>query len=99
MDDNASPHRSREVTAYLQREAMNSLPWQVMKPDLNAMKHVFDTLGRRVQAVGPHVHNVRREWRQLPQQCIPQQYIRQLTEGITRNVEAVIQARGGCSRY
>ena len=39
-------------------------------------------------------NNVRREWRQLPQQ-----YIRQLTGGITRNVEAVIQARGGCSRY
>ena len=94
MDDNASSHRSREVTAYLQREAMNSLPWPVMKPDLSSMKHVFDTLGRRVQAVEPHVHNARREWRQLPQQ-----YIRQLTEGITRNVEAVIQARGGCSRY
>jgi hypothetical protein len=48
MDDNARPHRSREVTAYLQREAMNYLSWQVMKPDLNPMKHVFDTLGRRV---------------------------------------------------
>jgi hypothetical protein len=52
MDDNASPHRLRKVTGYLQREAMNSLPWQVMKPDLNPMKHVFDTLGRRVQTVG-----------------------------------------------
>ena len=94
MDDNAKPHCSRAVTVYLRWEAMNSLPWPVMKPDLNPMRHVFDTLGRRVQAVGPHVHNERREWRQLPQQ-----YIRQLTGGITRNVEAVIQARGGCSRY
>ena len=94
MDDNARPHRSRAVTAYLQRETMNYLPWSVMKPDLHPMKHVFDTLGRRVQAVGPHVHNVRRELRQLPHQ-----YIRQLTGEITRNVEAVIQARGGCTRY
>ena len=85
MDDSARPHRSRAVTAYLRREAMNSLPWLVMKPN---------TLGCGVQAVGTHVHNVRREWPQLSQQ-----YIQQLTGGITRNVEAVIQARGGCTRY
>ena len=79
MDDNARPHRSRAVTVYLRWEVMNSLPWPVMKPDLNPMRHVFDTLGRRVQAFGPHVHNVRREWRQLPKQ-----YIQQLTGGETR---------------
>ena len=28
MDDNARPHRSRAVTAYLQSEAVTSVPWQ-----------------------------------------------------------------------
>ena len=27
MDDNARPHRSRAVTAYLQSEAVTSVPW------------------------------------------------------------------------
>ena len=29
MDDNARPHRSRAVTAYLQSEAVTSVPWPV----------------------------------------------------------------------
>jgi len=53
MDDNASPHRSRAITAYLQSEAVTSLPWPPMTPDLNTIEHIWDMLGRRVQAVEP----------------------------------------------
>ena len=35
MDDNARPHRSRAVTAYLQSEAVTSVLWPAMSPDLN----------------------------------------------------------------
>ena len=35
MYDNARPHRSRAVTAYLQSEAVTSVPWPAMSPDLN----------------------------------------------------------------
>ena len=33
MDDNARPHRSRAVTAYLQSDAVTSVPWPAMSPD------------------------------------------------------------------
>jgi hypothetical protein len=39
-DDNARPRRSRAVTAYLQSEAVTSVPWPAMSPDLN---HIFGT--------------------------------------------------------
>jgi hypothetical protein len=32
MDDNARPHRSRAVTAYLQSEAVTYVPWPAMSP-------------------------------------------------------------------
>jgi hypothetical protein len=35
MDDNARPNRSRAVTAYFQSEAVTSVPWPAMSPDLN----------------------------------------------------------------
>ena len=35
MDDNARSHRSRAVTAYLQSEAVTSVPWPAMSPDFN----------------------------------------------------------------
>ena len=58
-------------------------------------------LGRRMHAREPpvqHIHQLEaalhREWEQLSQQ-----YIRRLTGGMRRRVEAVIQARGGYTRY
>jgi transposase len=56
MDDNARPHRSRAVTAYLQSEVVTYVPWPVISPDLNPIEHM---LGRRIQAREPPVQNIR----------------------------------------
>ena len=40
MDDNARPHCSRAVTAYLKREAVISVPWPAMSPDFNPIEHI-----------------------------------------------------------
>ena len=48
MDDNARPHRSRAVTAYLQSEDVTYLPWV-------AIDHIWDMLGRRIQDREPPV--------------------------------------------
>ena len=84
MDDNARPHRSRVVTAYLQSEAVTSVPWPTMRPDLNPIEHIWNMLGRCIHAREPPVQNIRqleaalhREWQKLSQQDI-----RRLTGGI-----------------
>ena len=59
MDDNARRNRSRAVTAYLQSEAVASVPWPAMCPDLNPIEHIWDMLGRRIQAREPPVQNIR----------------------------------------
>jgi transposase len=101
MDDNARPHRSRAVTAYLQSEAVTSVLWPAMSPDFNPIEHIWDILGHRIQAREPPVQNIRQleatlhqEWQQLSQQDI-----RCLTGETRRRVEAVIQACGGYTRY
>jgi transposase len=59
MDDNARPHRSRAVIAYLQSEAVTSVSWPAMSPDLNPIEHIWDMLGHRIQALEPPVQNIR----------------------------------------
>jgi transposase len=58
MDDNARPCRSRAVTAYIQGEAVTSVPWPAMSSDLNHIEHIWDILGRRTQAREPPVQNI-----------------------------------------
>ena len=94
------PHRSRSVTAYLQSEDVTSVPWPALRPDLNPIVHIWNMLGRRMQAWEPPVQNIRqleaalhREWQQISQQDT-----RRLTGGMRRRFEAVIQARGGYTR-
>ena len=74
MEDNAMPHRSRSATAYLQSEAVTSVPWPAMSPDLNPIEHIWDILDGRIQVREPPVQNFRqleaalhRAWQQLSQ--------------------------------
>ena len=40
MDDNARPHRARAVTAFLQGNAITTIPWPARSPDLNPLEHL-----------------------------------------------------------
>jgi hypothetical protein len=89
-NDRLPPKRSRDFCSLASHQ-----------PGLNPIEHIWDMLGRRIQAREPPVQNIRqleaalhREWQQLSQQDI-----RRLTGGMRRRVEAVIQARGGYTRY
>ena len=101
MDDNARPHRSRAVTSYLQNNAVESMPWPAMSPNMNPLEHIWDIIGRRIQAMDPPVQNLReleaalhQQWQQLTRA-----QIRRLTAGMRRRMEAVIRTRGGYTRY
>ena len=47
MDDNARPHRARIVQHFLQQEAVQTIPWPVISPDMNPIEHVWDFIGQR----------------------------------------------------
>jgi transposase len=88
MEDNARPHRARIVQHFLQQEAVQTIPWPAMSPDINPMEHVCDFIGRKINQRNPKCQNIDKlrnailqEWQQFPQERL-----RRLVRSMTRRV-------------
>jgi transposase len=75
MDDNARPHGARIVKHFLQQEAVQTIPWPAMSPDMNPIEHVWDFIGRKINQHNPKCQNIDelrtailQEWQQFPQE-------------------------------
>ncbi len=71
-DDNARPHRSRAVMAYLQHNAVATLPWIWIHWRSESTEAYLGLIWRRIQTMEPAILNIReveavvhREWLQL----------------------------------
>ena len=58
MDDNSRPHRARIVQYFLQQEAVQTIPWPAMSPDMNPIEHVWDFIGRKINQRNPKCQNI-----------------------------------------
>ena len=99
--DNARPHTARITVDFLANNNITVLPWPSKSPDLNPIEHLWDQLDKRVRRrqQQPHtrqqlVNVLQEEWRR-----IPQRRIRRLIQSMPRRCRAVIDARGGHTRY
>ena len=101
QDDNARPHRVRIVDAYLQQQHITRIDWPACSPDLNPIEHLWDQLGRAVQAC-LNVNSTRadlrtflvKEWDRLPQDNV-----QRLVHSMRRRCAACIAVRGGPTHY
>ena len=99
--DNARCHVARVSMDFLNDNHIRTLPWPALSPDLNLVKHLRDEHGRRVRnGLNPPetLDELRRvlvqEWNNIPQAII-----RNLIGSMRRRCQAVINARGGHTRY
>lgn len=101
MQDNARPHTARIVSEYLQNSAINVMRWPSRSPDLNPIEHLWDIMGRRLRLLNPAPETLEALAEALREiwNGIDQDQIRRLIESMGRRCGAVIQARGGNTRY
>ena len=99
--DNAPAHCARRTQVYLEEEDIEQLPWPAFSPDLNPIEHAWDALGRAVRNRPNRPTNLRELEEALVQEWgnLSQRDLNKLIESVPRHIDAVIQARGGYTRY
>ena len=101
QQDNARPHVSRDNMDYLRRHNVEMLLWPVLSLDLSPIEHLWGQLDRRVhrrrqqsQTLNELRAALTEEW-----QRIPKMTINRLVASMRRRCVAVINSRGGFTRY
>ena len=100
QQDNARPHTAHRTRNVLKAAHINVLDWPSRSPDMAPIELVWDYLGNKVRErddmnnVGDPERALHEEW-----DCIPLQFIRTLVNRMRRQCLAVIEARGGHTRY
>ena len=101
QQDNARPHSARVSQDYLRQNNVQVLDWPPFSPDLSPIEHLWDILDRRIRRRVPAPGSVRqlREALQEEWENIRQEEIRTLINSMHRRCQAVVDARGGHTRY
>ena len=101
LDDNDPAHRARTVTAFLQDQDVEHLPWPACSPDMNPIENLWSEVTRRSNQLAHQPTNVN-ELRQAVMDAwadIPLNLLRTLSESMPRRVAALRAAAGGHTRF
>lgn len=101
MEDNAPIHKARSTKAWFQGQNIPVLAWAPYSPDLNPIENVWGLLARKVYANGRQFQtpdDLKRQI-QISWNEIGQQYLDTLLDSMPRRIAAVLEARGGATKY
>ena len=99
--DIARPHVARIVDEFLYDVGLNRMAWPARSPDINSIEHMWNMLVKRVGSrLRPH-SNLEQHRNILSKELnsIDETVTQNLIEGLNRRMVAVIQSRGGNTRY
>ena len=99
QQDYALPHMARICMDYLEQNDITVFPWSARSPDLSAIEHLWDILGRRVKARKPQTIEILSDVLVEEWNAIPQETIRKLINSMRSRVRHVLEANGGHTRY
>ena len=101
QQDNDPKHTSKRATEWFGKNKVDKLDWPPNSPDMNIIEHAWDHLDRRVRTRTPLPRNVGELWEALVEEWghIDQDFIMTLFESMPRRVQALLEAKGGHTKY
>jgi len=101
MEDGASIHRARVSKAWREEHSIKSFMWPAQSPDLNPIENVWSLLKNAVhyrrirpRSVNDMMVALNEEWRN-----ISKDYLKKLIDGMPSRIKAVIENKGGSTRW
>lgn len=101
VQDNAPVHNARVTREALEQHGVQRMNWPANSPDLNIIEHAWDIIGRALNNRQPAIQNIPElrqpiidEWN-----LIPMEDLQHLVESCRRRCQAIVQNRGGHTRY
>ena len=99
QQDNAPVHTAKATKRWFASRNIDVMPWPAQSPDLNPIENLWMTMKRRVaekcpQSIADLIKIIKATWN-----AIDPQTTRHLVNSMPRRLKAVLDSKGGATRY
>ena len=101
QQDNNPKHTSKKAKQWFEEHRIQLLDWPAQSPDLNPIEHLWKLLKRKIYDYDNSAEGVNESWDRAAKAWleITPEEVQNLIESMPRRITAVINAKGGHTKY
>ena len=101
QQDNDPKHTSKKAKNWLEDHHFKVMVWPAQSPDLNPIEHLWGVLKRKLAGYENPPTSIKELWDrvQVEWEAISVQECQKLIESMPNRIKAVLQAKGGYTKY
>jgi transposase len=101
QQDNDPKHKSKKATNWLNDSGLEVMVWPPQSADLNPIEHLWHYLKKRLAEYEVPPRSIQELWERVQKEWdkIPASVYQNLIESMPRRIQAVLEAKGGYTKY